>query len=185
MRNVFAQYRGWSIGVALTLLCIMGGAILSRLPAKAQEELPPRLFCPGPMGLTRGQTSRHIFHLHDDSRAVEATCHLTLEDAQGNSLVDTEFSLTADHSVIADLSVLEDGRVLFNGKQVGGNIDRRSRLEIIPCFRVENLPRSVALYATAQCADNLAGDPHTPVNPGRTTYILPYLEATSSLSLSR
>src|SRR3982751_6064512 len=91
--------RCWlGIATAVVVCCVVASACV-RQPAHAQEEPLPRLFCPGPMGLTRGQTSRHIFHLHDDLRVGSATCHLTVEDTRGELLVDTEFALAGERNV--------------------------------------------------------------------------------------
>lgn len=171
------RLRRWLTAAAvLAALCLAGGALLGRQPAAAQEPLPPRVFSPGAMGLTRGQSARHIFHLHDDHRAGGAACRLTLEDTEGNTLVDTEFPLTYERSVVADLSVLEDGSVRFNGQRLNITVRRGSPLEIVPCIRVLNLSRSMSLIATAQCVNNLRGDPHGPVALGQTTYALTYGE---------
>jgi hypothetical protein len=174
----FRQYRRWGIVFALASAGIIGGALFTRQAAHAQQEEQPRLFSTGPMGLTRGQTLRHIFHLHPLVPDEKASLHLTLMDTRGNDLVDTTFELTADGSVVADLMVLGDGSVRFNGQAVKFNLGRGDRLEIIPCFLVGNLSRGLPLEATAQCANNIRtvdGEER----PGQTSFILPYVEATS------
>jgi hypothetical protein len=193
MQKEMKPYRWWSVGAILFALCVIAGMWMTRQPARAQE-LNPCFFSTGPMGLIRGQTSRHIFYLPAIQRdELSVDCRLMLMDTAGNTLVDTTFSLAPGSNFRGDLTVLADGSVRFNDIQLPVRVAERHRLEIEPCFFVGNMQKGVPVVATAQCAPNLnnshgrnpnepgANDPPEQIRLGATTSILQYHEYDSSM----
>src|SRR5689334_23003602 len=100
------QLRGWTAAAALALAGSVAWIIANPWPAHAPQEDRPRLFSTGPIGLTRGQTSRHIFHRHDDLRDIVASVNVVFMDMKGNDLVNTTVPLPAEGSLVVDLAVL-------------------------------------------------------------------------------